>query len=114
MVRYRTFQLRSAVVAYLFPEWWMFPALIIFGGVVAYFRNRMQEAESGKEPEKISSFGLSIPAAAALLLFWAALLIGLLVAVQVLEYGDFPFVFWLEAAYRTGSIIFGGGQVVLP
>ena len=34
--------------------------------------------------------------------------------VKQTDYGSYPELHWFEAFYRTGSIIFGGGQVVLP
>ena len=51
---------------------------------------------------------------AVLLFIWIAVLIGVLVGAGQTSYLDNKELHWFSAFYRTGSIIFGGGQVVLP
>lgn len=62
------------------------------------------------------SHGLSRPAGAALLLFWFLLLAGATAARRLTDYGDRAVqpAHWFESFYRIGSLIYGGGQVVLP
>jgi chromate transporter len=122
----------SGVVAYYHPKPYTFPALIAFGGCVSYAikskeaaaaagtasdpsANTTRVSKGDEVPEEISSFGLGLVSAGVLLAAWAATLVGVSAWVGQAEYTDATkHVFWFEAAYRTGSLIFGGGQVVLP
>ena len=60
------------------------------------------------------NLGLSRPAGALLILVWAAALIGGAVARENVKYEDARELHWFDAFFRTGSLIWGGGQVVLP
>ena len=48
---------------------------------------------------------------AILVLAWAAVLVFVIVLRRHTDYASHKELFWWEAFYRTGSIIFGGGQV---
>lgn len=61
----------------------------------------------------MKSVGLSMTSGAVLLAIWAAVLIVSITAVHVLPNPDILLSMW-EVFYRIGSIIYGGGQVVLP
>ena len=61
----------------------------------------------------VRSHGLNMWWGGALLALWAATLIASVVLVGALGAPPFLLQLW-EAFYRTGSIIYGGGQVVLP
>ena len=59
----------------------------------------------------LSSLGISPPAGAALLVVFLGLLAGLIAAQA---YFDWTPLALAESFYRMGSLVFGGGQVVLP
>lgn len=74
---------------------------------------RMQALPSN---DGVVSFGLSRIAGSCLLVIWAAVLIGALAIRAFTSYSDHyaqP-LHWFETFYRVGSLIYGGGQVVLP
>ncbi len=45
---------------------------------------------------------------------WVSVWITVACIVDRIDYKDYPELYWFEAFYRIGSLIFGGGQVVLP
>ena len=64
----------------------------------------------------VVTFGLSRVAGFCLILVWATVLVGALVLRTLSSYSDHyaqP-LHWFETFYRVGSLIYGGGQVVLP
>eukprot|EP00240_Pyramimonas_obovata_P001353 CAMPEP_0118932580 /NCGR_PEP_ID=MMETSP1169-20130426/10506_1 /TAXON_ID=36882 /ORGANISM="Pyramimonas obovata, Strain CCMP722" /LENGTH=429 /DNA_ID=CAMNT_0006875259 /DNA_START=139 /DNA_END=1428 /DNA_ORIENTATION=- len=92
---------------------WMLPLLIFLGGAVTRVTRR-NAALPADEENHISSLGLSMVGGGILLGIWFAILIAVVVARRVVPYEDLPQLHWFEAFYTTGSLIFGGGQVVLP
>lgn len=112
----RVLNLISTVVAYMYSSWWIFPALIVFGGIVTLIRDRNKPVNEAPGKEGIESLGVGKPAGALLLIGWIAILI----AVITVRNAGYPYegagrgLHWFESFYRTGSIIYGGGQVVLP
>mmetsp|Transcript_30756 Transcript_30756/g.73889 ORF Transcript_30756/g.73889 Transcript_30756/m.73889 type:complete len:571 (+) Transcript_30756:69-1781(+) len=109
--------LLAAVVAYLYSTAWIFPVLIVFGGLCTYARDvyekRPVKAADGNEG--IESLGVNKVVGGFLLFVWLAVLVVVIVLRQETDYhGSNKALHWFEAFYRTGSIIFGGGQVVLP
>ena len=64
--------------------------------------------------EIIHHLGLSKLAGGALIVAWIAVWVAVAVVIGTTDYADAKELHWFEAFYRTGSIIFGGGQVVLP
>jgi len=93
---------------------WIFPILIGIGGVTTIVtrRNATLKAEEGSH---VSQLGLSFTSGCILILLWLALLILLIVMRQNTDFkGDWKYLHYTETFYRIGSIIFGGGQVVLP
>lgn len=61
----------------------------------------------------IQSHGLGRAAGAAVLALWVAVLAATIALARALPSPPLPLK-WFEAFYRIGSIIYGGGQVVLP
>ena len=59
----------------------------------------------------LATLGISTWAGAALLIIFLGLLVGLILARLAF---DWQLLQWAESFYRMGSLIFGGGQVVLP
>ena len=103
---------------------WIMPALMLAGGlttIVVYRKKDM--ASSAKDAPKdeedasdnITSLGLSIKHGGVLLCVWLLLLILLTLIVEVLgESSVWAPLAWFKTFYTAGSLIFGGGQVLLP
>ena len=103
--------LLGAAVAILLRQPWAFPAALAAGGLVSaiILRGQRQSADDGGAA--LDNLGISRTAGVILLLLFFGLLGGLIGARLLVD--------WLalqlfESFYRTGSLIFGGGQVVLP
>lgn len=92
---------------------WVLPALIFAGGLTTRVTRRGATLPA-EEENHLSSLGLSMTGGAVLLLVWFVILIAAIVGRKVVPYEDLPQLHWFEAFYTTGSLIFGGGQVVLP
>jgi chromate transporter len=105
--------LLGAAAAILWREPWVFPAVLAFGGVVTGIALRHQESASPDEgsDKPLATLGISTWAGAALLIIFLGLLVGLILARLAF---DWQILQWAESFYRMGSLIFGGGQVVLP
>ncbi|CAG9463862.1 unnamed protein product [Pedinophyceae sp. YPF-701] len=106
----------SAVLAFYMPEPWMFPSLIAFGGLVTLYVNRKKDMRRADAEGDVTSLGLGMWSGGALILVWLAVLVSVIVARSQTDYDDDHIkpLHWFEAFYRIGSLIFGGGQVVLP
>lgn len=76
----------------------------------------MARVQAMQADEGVLSYGMSRVSGTLLLLAWAAVLIAATVARAATSYTDHwaqP-LHWFETFYRVGSLIYGGGQVVLP
>ncbi|ARS37155.1 chromate efflux transporter [Pontibacter actiniarum] len=91
----------SAILAYFFSSPWVFPALLIAGGSVTALRFRQHPLEQDKK----------------LRIQWAnfVLYVAVLITAAVLgkATSSLP-VRLFENFYRNGSLVFGGGQVLIP
>lgn len=91
----------SAILAYFFSSPWVYPVLLLAGGSVTALRFRQQPAEQ--------TTGLRIQ--------WANffLFIGVFLAAAIVgaTTSSLP-VRLFENFYRNGSLVFGGGQVLIP
>jgi len=112
----RILNLIAAVLAYMFSSAWIFPSLIAFGGLVTLIRERNNPVKEAPGNEGIESLGVKKVTGAILLIVWiSVLVIAIVLRTSVIKYeGSGRVLWWFESFYRTGSIIFGGGQVVLP
>lgn len=91
----------SATVAYLFPSPFMTPVVIILGGVVASLNYRKQpRMEKARLHIEWSNF-----------ILWLGVLVGAAVLGAITK--SLP-VRLFENFYRNGSLVFGGGQVLIP
>lgn len=91
----------SATVAYLFPSPFVTPAVIIMGGVVASLNYRKQpRMEKARLHIDWSNF-----------ILWLGVLVGAAVLGAITR--SLP-VRLFENFYRNGSMVFGGGQVLIP
>ncbi|WP_299758893.1 chromate efflux transporter [uncultured Pontibacter sp.] len=91
----------SAILAYFFSSPWVFPALLIAGGAVTALRFKQHPMEKDKQ----------------LKIQWAnfILYVAVLVVAAVLgAYTSSLPVRLFENFYRNGSLVFGGGQVLIP
>ncbi len=91
----------SAIITVLINSPYLFPVLIVAGGFATSFKYKAQEIE---EKEKIK-------------IRWTALIIWISVLVLIAVIGLFTQslpIRLLENFYRNGSLIFGGGQVLIP
>lgn len=106
--------LGGAAVAILLRQPWAFPAALALGGLVSAFMlhgQRLAAADIEDSGVSLDNLGISRAAGVILLLLFFGLLAGLTGARLLV---DWPALHLLESFYRTGSLIFGGGQVVLP
>ncbi|MGB5977906.1 MAG: chromate efflux transporter [Cyclobacteriaceae bacterium] len=93
--------LLAALTSYFFRSPYIFPLLIIGGGAITAFRYKSQPKEAKTK--------LNIQWANFYL--WAGVLI---VAALLGNIADFRGILLFENFYRNGSLIFGGGQVLIP
>ena len=93
---------------------WIFPLLIFVGGAVSTFVNRKKPVVAPDVNEKIAHLGLNRVGGGVLIVAWAVIWAVIVSLVSTNDYESNKSLHWFEAFYRTGSIIFGGGQVVLP
>jgi chromate transporter len=91
----------SAVASYFIQNPWIFPALILTGALLTAWKYKQQPKEE-KEPLKFKWGNLVV----FILVLAAAALLG--------AYTKSRFVLLFENFYRNGTIIFGGGQVLIP
>jgi len=104
----------SAVIAFYWPKPWTFPCLILLGGLTTIIFKRREIVKTSHMATGTDKLGFNKTGGAILILIWIAVLIGVLVGAGQTDYVDNKELHWFAAFYRTGSIIFGGGQVVLP
>ncbi|WP_025763668.1 chromate efflux transporter [Dyadobacter tibetensis] len=91
----------SIILAYLYPSPYMTPILIVSGGVIASINfSKLEKMEKG--PIKISWRPL---------IFWISVLITAAIIGNITR--SLP-VRLFENFYRNGSLVFGGGQVLIP
>ena len=95
------FLIISIILAYLYPSPYMTPILIISGGVAASLNFKKHEIMD-KEPIRITWRPL---------IFWISVLIAAAVIGKITN--SLP-VRLFENFYRNGSLVFGGGQVLIP
>ena len=104
--------LLGAVVAILVSQPWAFPAVLALGGLITVVALRGQRQEATQEAgTPLSNLGISPLAGGVLLAIFFGLLAGLIPARLYFQQQELHF---FESFYRMGSLIFGGGQVVLP
>ena len=108
--------LMGAVAAILWSRPWIFPAVLVLGGLTTLWTLRNEPLPARDNPDfvpdsNLSNLGIPWPVGALLLLVFLGLLAGLILARLILDWAPLEL---FESFYRMGSLIFGGGQVVLP
>ena len=103
----------GAAVAVLWRQPWVFPAALAAGGLVTAIALRGQQSQAAEETadRPLANLGISPVVGGLLLALFFGLLGGLIVA---RAYFDWTPLALAESYYRMGSLVFGGGQVVLP
>jgi chromate transporter len=104
----------AAVVAYYWPKPWTFPALIVIGGLVTLVAKRKDVIQVAEMKAGVEKLGFNKLGGAILLVGWVVILVVCIVLAGKISYDDAKELHWFAVFYRTGSVIFGGGQVVLP
>lgn len=104
----------AAGAAIYWSEPWLFPLLIAIGFIITNITDRKEDRTLKGSDGGVESLGMGMWGGGALVVVWLAVLgVVLALARTVYEHGDGP-LNWFEVFFRTGSIIYGGGQVVLP
>jgi chromate transporter len=109
--------LMSATVAFYYTSNFIFPLLIVVGGLTTLYTKRNVDVALKDTTEKIHELGVPKLFGGILILTWIIVWIVVASIKNTTDYSDgrgTKVLHWFEAFYRTGSIIFGGGQVVLP
>ncbi|MBC6409373.1 MAG: chromate efflux transporter [Ekhidna sp.] len=91
----------SAVASYVLKSPYAFPALIILGGLATTWKYKQQPVEE-KERIKINWSNL---------ILWGTVLASVAILGGITRFQP---ILILENFYRNGSLIFGGGQVLVP
>ncbi|MEN8247734.1 MAG: chromate efflux transporter [Bacteroidota bacterium] len=92
----------SAILAFMYASPYLFPFLIILGGVITALKYKKQNIVEKTEPLKIKWDGF---------ILWGGILI---IAGAVATFTNVLPLKIFENFYRNGSLIFGGGQVLIP
>ncbi|EFN55707.1 hypothetical protein CHLNCDRAFT_35448 [Chlorella variabilis] len=96
----------AAVIAYYYPKPWTFPSLIVAGGLITLVAMRKNEIKVGP--------GWTGPSPPPLRRWWPPPSLPSRPQSGEIAYESAKELHWFAVFYRTGSVIFGGGQVVLP
>jgi len=91
----------SAIASYTLKSPYAFPILIIVGGLATTWKYKQQPLEE-KERIKVNWSNL---------ILWAAVFVSIAVLGGITKFQP---ILLLENFYRNGSLIFGGGQVLVP
>ena len=99
----------AAVIVYYYSPTWIFPVLLILGGLVTLLTCCTDT--SSQEVEDIESLGVGRRLGTALIMTWLVVLAVSTAARESTSYKTHKELHWWESFYRIGSLIFGGGQV---
>lgn len=106
----------TAVIAFYWPKPYTFPAVIVGSGLfaIAWSYYKKQPPKPKSEIDKsVGKHGFGMLGGAVLVVIWISVLVVTLVTRRASKNPSLLLQWW-EVFYRTGSIIYGGGQVVLP
>lgn len=102
---------------------WVFPSVLALGGLITYIDSKRanpfstyKSPSKGWDAESDTTFKrIGIPLLVGVIIFfmWAGILALVIILVDVADITN-VYLEIFETMYRIGSIIFGGGQVVLP
>lgn len=103
----------AACLVLLIPSVWGQIVVILLAAIIGYFvyQPAKQEDTCHNTPDNHSAANLNTSSA----LFWFALFFGLLLGLPILaQLTNAESIEIVDAYYRSGSLVFGGGHVVLP
>jgi chromate transporter len=102
---------------------WVFPSMLAMGGLITFIDSRRTTPFSNygspskgwdkEEDETIKRIGIPLWVGALIFFVWVVVLVLSIILVDVVDI-DNIYLEIFEKMYRIGSIIYGGGQVVLP
>jgi chromate transporter len=102
---------------------WVFPTTLAVGGLITFIDHRRPTPWSNygspsggwnrESDETMKRIGIPLWVGGLIFLVWVAVLVAIILLVDVFEIEN-QYLEIFETMYRIGSIIFGGGQVVLP
>ena len=98
----------AAVIVYYYSPTWIFPVLLVLGGLVTLLTCRTDTGS--QEVEDIESLGVGRSLGTVLIVTWLVLLAVSIAARAGTAYKAHKELHWWESFYRIGSLIFGGGQ----
>ena len=102
----------SAIIVLYYSPGWMFPVLLVVGGLITLYQNRKVTTMVSEE-DVVEKLGVGRVIGAILCLIWLVVLIISVVVRSKTAYATNKIFHWWEAFYRIGSLIWGGGQVKL-
>lgn len=102
---------------------WLFPSMLAGSGLITYFDSKREKSFGtytspskgwdATEDKTFKRIGIPLWVGALIFLIWAGVLVLVIILKDVVGV-DNVYLEIFEVQYRIGSIIFGGGQVVLP
>ena len=107
-----TINAAAVAIVYYYSPTWIFPVLLIAGGLVTFLTGHRNSTTSAAE-DVVQSAGVGRWLGNVLILMWIALLAASTAVRQSTSYSSHKVFHWWETFYRIGSLIFGGGQVKL-
>jgi len=98
---------------------WIFPVLILCGGCATFvwrvpLDKTGSEGEVQAEDSGVEHFGVGPVAGSVLVALVFLVFLSSFIVTGVLDYSEYKYLHWFSAFCRTGTVIWGGGQVVLP
>lgn len=99
----------AAVIVYYYSPTWIFPVLLVSGGLVTLIACKNDTRQ--QEVEDIERLGVGRRIGTALIIIWLVVLMLSVAVRESTSYSSHKELHWFESFYRIGSLIFGGGQV---
>mmetsp|Transcript_91889 Transcript_91889/g.163588 ORF Transcript_91889/g.163588 Transcript_91889/m.163588 type:complete len:460 (+) Transcript_91889:47-1426(+) len=94
---------------------WIFPVLILNGGLCTFFwRGPLEEDSAEIKDSGVEHLGLGPTLGTVLVVLVILVFVLSFALTAVLDYEGNEYLHWFAAFCRTGTVIWGGGQVVLP
>lgn len=100
----------ASVIVYYYSPTWIFPALLIAGGLITLAIHK-HDGTTSTADNVVQSIGVGRRLGTLLVLLWIVILAASIAVRQSTSYGSHKVFHWWETFYRIGSLIFGGGQV---
>ncbi|CAI7903866.1 unnamed protein product, partial [Closterium sp. NIES-53] len=102
----------SAAITFYYTTQWIFPTVILLGGVVTCFTERNKPIPPQRS--NIQRLGVSPLGGGMLLFAWIGILVFAIVYNNAITKSGSQWMHLFEGFYMTGSVTYGGGPVMLP